>query len=362
MTTASPASPSTEGGRRPTIREVARLAGVSHQTVSRYLKHDMTVNEQLGERIREAVEELDYRPNLVARAMRNHQTGRLAIMMPAGSALSSLHVLTGAKELADAEGYVLEVVTVSGSAETHGRRALELQDSRLFEGVLALMPLGMEPPARPDRAPLVSMPLYDESMRGIGVLADGGPVRELVTGLAEQGHRRFLHLAGRYTHEGAVQRREVYLQTIADLGLESHGVVDCHWDGAAGRQAMLELPEDCGVTAVIAANDILAVAAVSGAMRRGWSVPGDVSITGWDNDRVAEVTTPAMTTVDVQHRELGRRLMRHLLGVIDVRRGARQGDWNGSAPAEAPSPLEEVQPLHQVIWRESTGPAPALDM
>lgn len=349
---AGPSNPATPR-RRPTIREVARRAGVSHQTVSRHLKGDTTVNEQLAATIQDAIEALDYRPNLVARAMRNHRTGRLAVLLPPGSAISSLEILSGAKEIADAGEYVLEVVTVSGSAEMRDRRALELRDSRLFEGVLALTSLSDLPQPDDARVPLVTMPLYDEAMRGIGALASAGPEHEIISRLAGMGHRRFLHLAGNYAHAGAVRRRDMYLQTIEELGLESAGVVDCGWDGDAARRAVVDLPADSGITAIIAANDILATAAVSGAIRRGWNVPEELSITGWDDTRVAAVTTPSMTTVAVHHAELGRRLMRHLLDVVASR---RRGADDASDPS--PSPLEDDWRLAEVIWRESTGPAP----
>ena len=149
--------------RRPTIREVARLAGVSHQTVSRYLRLDPTINDAMQQRIEQAIIQLDYRPNLVARAMRNHKTGRLALVLPPGTAISSLEILAGAI-IGGLAGVVtatliwgefhersairasqalahVEVVTLGGNTQTRAARALELADSGLFEGLIALTPL-----------------------------------------------------------------------------------------------------------------------------------------------------------------------------------------------------------------------------
>ncbi|MFJ8955145.1 LacI family DNA-binding transcriptional regulator [Streptomyces sp. NPDC102381] len=326
--------------RRPTIREVARLAGVSHQTVSRYLRADTTVNEALQERIRLAITQLDYRPNLAARAMRNRKTGRLAVLMPSGTAVSSLGMLAGATTAAREAGYDVEVVILGDPMESRARRVLELADYGVFEGILALTPL----PSLPERATRGSTPIvvsadYDDQMRSIGELADATTSAEIIESLAAQGHRRFLHLAGAYTHTSAQARRQVYLDTIHRLGLESYGVVDCDWLAERARRSVLDLPDDCGVTAVIGANDLLAAAAIRGALERGWTVPGDLSVTGWDNNPLGAAMMPSLTTVAVDHERLGRRALGRLLAVV---RGEPEPEDDGL--------------ITQVVWRESTAP------
>lgn len=327
---------------RPTIREVARLAGVSHQTVSRYLKTDDTINKVLQERIATAIAQLGYRPNLVARAMRNRKTGRLALLLPPGTAISSLEMLTGAQTEAHRAGYAVEVVTLDGPPVTRADRVLELADSGLFEGLVSLtpLPLGSNRP-NPQDPPIIVAPHYDDHMRSIGELAEAPAVEEFITRLADQGHRRFLHLAGDYAHTSARRRRDAYLHAIERLGLESHGVIDCDWLAQRAREAILELSDDSGVTAVIAANDVLAVGAISGAYLRGWRVPGNLSVTGWDDNPVAAAMTPAVATVNIDYQRLGRRAVSRLLATLQNEDVA-----------------EDHTPITTIIWRESTGPAP----
>ncbi|TWD84713.1 LacI family transcriptional regulator [Kribbella amoyensis] len=327
--------------RRPTIRDVARLAGVSHQTVSRYLRQDLTINEAMRNRIGQAIAQLDYRPNLVARAMRDRKTGRLALLLPPGTTVSSLSVLTGASSAAQTAGYVVELVTLGGSSESYTGRVLELADSGLFEGIVSLMALPQELlRRRNDPTPIVVMPFYDDHMRSIAELADASISAEIIASLARLGHRRFVHLAGDYAHTSARRRREVYLETIERLGLESAGILDCGWRAEPARQAVLDLPADSGVTAIIAANDVLATGALSGALARGWRVPEDLSVTGWDNNPVAAAMTPSMTTVDIDHERLGRRAMQQLLAALGH-----------------PEPAGDQEPIGTIVWRESTGPA-----
>lgn len=334
----------TSGGpaaRRPTIREVARLAGVSHQTVSRYLQVDATVGEDLQRRIGQAIEQLDYRPNLVARAMRSRRTGRLAVLLPVGTAISSLEVLAGAQEEAHRTGWFIEVVNLDGSAPDRAQRALELADSGFFEGILALTPLPSGGRGASSSVPVVVEALYDEHMRATGDLADASVTAEIVAGLAALGHRRFVHLAGDPAHESATNRRAEFTAAVAALGLTVHAVVDCAWRAEAARDAVLALPADSGVTAVVAANDVLAVGALSGALLRGWTVPDDLSITGWDGTQVTAAMTPSLTTVTVDDRRLGRDAVRRLVAVL---RGSQV-------------PVDDA-PVCAVQWRGSTGPAP----
>ncbi|MGW0784399.1 LacI family DNA-binding transcriptional regulator [Streptomyces sp. NPDC002913] len=331
-----------EGRRRPTIREVAQVAGVSHQTVSRYIQFGGAgMKTGTRERIGAAIEELGYRPNLTARAMRTHRTGRLAALLPAGSAAGSLRMLGGASTAAHASGYHLEVVTLDRTAGPRAERVNELADSGQFEGLLSFTPL--LPDTGVSSAPAVPVVVaadYDSEMRALGDLADASPVAELIERLAEDGHRCFLHVAGDRTHASARGREQVYLETIGRLGLRSAGVAGADWSPESAREAILGLPSGTDVTAVIAANDLLAAGAVRGAIERGWRVPEDLSVTGWDNNPVAAWLPPTLTTVDMDYEALGRRAMNRLVSVL---RGTEV--------------TEPAGPVTRVFWRGSTAAA-----
>ncbi|GAA1872932.1 LacI family DNA-binding transcriptional regulator [Myceligenerans crystallogenes] len=327
------------GARRPTIREVAGLAGLSHQTVSRHLRGDDTVNEAARARIDEAIARLGYRPSLLARAMRDRRTGRLAVALPSGLAVSSLAILDGVRQTAEAAGYTVEVITLSGAPDARRARVLELSDAGFFEGIVSLMPLpGLA--AEEPRTPLLVVPRYDENMRSIGDLADASILHEIMDRLAAGGHRRFLHLAGDHAHTSARERRRVFEEAAVRLGAESYDVVDCDWDPGRALEAIRGLPAD-GATAVVAATDVLAAAAIRAATERGWQVPRDLSVTGWDDNPVAAVMLPSLTSVSHDHHMLGRHAAASLLAVL-----------RGEAAPGEPGPIATV------LWRESTGAAP----
>ncbi|HMR50016.1 MAG TPA: LacI family DNA-binding transcriptional regulator [Arachnia sp.] len=327
--------------KRATIKEVASTAGVSHQTVSRYLRYSGAgMKPQTQKVIRAAIDELDYRPNLAARAMRTTRTGRLAVVLPEGTAHSTIEVMNGLTSTAQAKGYDVDVVRVGGTGTARDHRILELVESGLFEGLLSLTPLTSPESASRSGTRVTVYGIYDAHLRGIGPLADASPIDELIARLAAVGHRRFLHLAGDYAHESARARRDTYRGAVERLGLESHGIVETHWLPEAARQAIRDLPGDSGVTAVIAANDLLAAAAIRGALERGWQVPGDISVTGFDTQPIGEWMTPSLTSVEIDCQALGRHAMCRLLAIL----------------ADVAPPTEE-RLVTAVRWHQSTGPA-----
>lgn len=326
--------------KRPTIMEVARLAGVSHQTVSRYLRAEGGLKPDTRASIDRAVQQLDYRPNLVARSMRTRRTGRLAVVMPRMT-YDPARMVAGASEAATDAGFSIEVVSVSG-AQARTQRVLELVDSGQVEGVLSLAPLDAQGVASTRAgAPIVVSEDFDDEMRGIGALADPSPVVGLVTQLAELGHRRFFHVSGESHFASARARRDAFVRTVERLGLEVVGVVDGDWSGESGIRAVHSWEDDNPPTAVIAANDVVASGVIRGAWQRGWRVPDQLSVTGWDNHVLGRFGVPSLTTVDVDLEGLGRNAMRRLISTIrDVEM------------------VPETPLINRIIWRESTAGAP----
>ncbi|QYC40092.1 Lactose operon repressor [Nonomuraea coxensis DSM 45129] len=325
---------------RVTIHEVARRAGVSHQTVSRYFRHNEGLKPETRRKIDEVVQELNYRPNLVARSMRTRRTNRLAITLPASAYLWPVRLLGAASAAAHAEGFQLEVVSVEGDARARAERVLELAASGQVEGILSLSPLDLDPAGAP--VPVVVTGDYDDNLRGVNELADASPVAEIIDHLAGLGHRVFLHIAGSQSFASARNRRRVYEQTVESRGLTSYGVADGDWSARSGHDAVRALPDDCGVTAIVAANDHVAMGAVRAALARGWRVPGDVSVFGWDDEELGRFATPSLSTVAVDREVQGREAVARL--VAEVR-----GE---------PAPEPAARSLNRVIIRESSGPPP----
>lgn len=323
--------------KRATIYEVAARAGVSHQTVSRYLRHNGGLKPATAAKVEQAIDELSYRPNLIARSMRTRRTGRIALLLPVGSISLPLRLMSEAAATAHAAGYVIDIVGLEGSADDRVARAQELADSGEFEGILALASLGSTTIMSPTAVVVVAD--YDDELRGLGALADGAACGEVVRTLAALGHTHFLHVAGPQDFASARNRRQTFLDTIAQLGLTG-SVADTGWLGQSGYDAVRQLPADTRVTAVVAANDHSAMGAVRAALERGWRVPEDLSVFGWDDLEACRFATPSLSTVAIDRERQGREAMERLIALI-----------RGEAPP-APDPTS----LHTVIPRESVGP------
>lgn len=321
--------------KRPTSHDVAHLAGVSQSTVSFVFTGRPGISEATRDRVLRAASELNYRPNLAARSMRTQRTGRLAVVVPIAT-MNPLTLLSGAISAAREAGYVVEVVSLPEEATARDDRLADLIGSGQYEGVLAFTPLpATDSPA--DGPVVLSVGEFDDAMHMTGAFTDSRPITEMIERLAAQGHRRFVHLAGPDDFPSARARRAAYLEAIERLGLESLGVFGEEWSGSAGEAAVDRLPADAPPLAVIAANDVIATGAIRAATRRGWTLPDDVAVTGWDDHPQSAFLVPSLTSVSQDRERLGAYSMHRLIAAV------RGGD-------------EPMKPdgLLTVIWREST--------
>ncbi|MHA7987513.1 LacI family DNA-binding transcriptional regulator [Rathayibacter sp. CAU 1779] len=329
--------------KRVTIMEVAGRAGVSHQTVSRYLQFNGGLKPATVEKIEAAIRELDYKPDLIARSMRTRRTNRIAIVLPELTYFLPTPFL-GATAVAHEAGYEVDVVSLEGDETRRRDRVRTLLESERVEGVLSLTPLGDTQDLQSDQStPILVVGQYDDKMRSTGSFADGAFAGEVVKHLADHGHRRFLHVAGDQRWASARNRLLVYQAAIERLGLESYGVVGGAWTVQSGYDAARDLPANSGVTAIFAAKDTIAFGVIRGLQDRGIRVPDDISVVGWDNDEFARFSAPTLSTVEDNLELIGRQSMQQLIARIE-----------GTEPPEA---RQEI--IGRLIPRGSSGPAPA---
>jgi LacI family transcriptional regulator len=306
--------------RRATILDVARLAGVSHQTVSRYLRNEGGLKEQTTERIRGAIAVLDYHPDLVARSMRTRRSNRIAVLLPEARNWVPLRMLAGAVDRARAAGYVTDIVGLGGDQAGRGEDLAGLVSSRQAAGVLSLTPLphwGEGSVREIHGAPLVVTGSYDEHMHLTGGLADGAMAGDIIRHLAGLGHRRFAHIAGPAEWASARSRAEVYHRTISELGLVSVGTFPSDWSMRGGYEAAANIRRDSEATALFAANDQIAFGAMRRLRENGWRIPADISVFGWNNDEYALFSSPSLSTVEVDLEAVGAHAMQYLLSIVE---------------------------------------------
>jgi len=337
------------GSRQParaaTIYEVARLAGVSHQTVSRYMADRSKLRAATAEKVERAMAELRYSPNLTARSLRTKATYRLLALVPGASPYFPSRMLNGAAATAHAAGYQLDVVALEGTGPERTAGLRRILDGGHFAGALSFVPIsGSDLLQAQERIPVVVAGEYDDRMRGQGRISDGSAAQAIVAHLAGLGHRRIAHIAGPQEWPAARNRLAVYRQAISQAGIEDSGVADADWSSASGYKAARGLMADTSITAIFAANDQLAIGALRALHDLGLSVPADVSVVGWDDHPESAFLVPSLTTVQMDLEAQGSSTMHQLLAALDP---------------DAPAPQEPGPTAMRLVLRESSGPAPS---
>ncbi|GHH75122.1 LacI family transcriptional regulator [Promicromonospora soli] len=332
------------GNQRPaTIYDVAREAGVSHQTVTRVLKDYPSIRPHTRERVLEALERLDYRPNLTARSLTTGRSHRIGALTHELQQFGPSSVAQGAAAQARESGYLLDIVSLDMSDVAEIEQALDLLHQHDLAGVLALSSNDEMTEAfgrARFRVPAYIATEEDEpfSAHPSELTTVGFPA--LVNHLAELGHREFLHVAGPEAWMAARNRARAYTSALEARGLHSAGTIHGDWSARSGYEAIAGLGRDIPATAIVAANDQTALGVLRALHERGLKVPEDVSVTGVDDIPDAAYFTPPLTTLQVDFETQGRNAVQQLLSLMN----------HSTAPETTTLPS-------RLVVRRSTGPA-----
>jgi len=295
--------------RRPTIKDVARLAGVSKTTVARVVNHeDHRVSVETRERVLQAVEMLGYERNALASSLRTNQTFIVALSIPDIMNPFWPEVARGVQDTLEARGYTIALLNSDWDAK---REANHLQTVRRnhFDG-LVLNPIRItNAELRALNTPTVLLGSGDEYPDFDSVGSDSaGAVTLALEHLIDLGHTRIGLIAGISQRRVPDTRYYCYLETHQRHGLplDQDLVVRCPYsqdEGAAAMRCLLGLARP--PTAVLAGNDLLAIGALLAACGAGLAVPEDVSIVGIDDIQASNATSPPLTTVAKPKYEIG---------------------------------------------------------
>jgi DNA-binding LacI/PurR family transcriptional regulator len=329
--------------RDPAMTDVARLAGVSHQTVSRVLNDHPNVREQTRLRVRAAIAELGYRPNRAARVLATGRSQVIGFVSRFSTLYGPDATLTALAEAALQQGFAVSVESV----RTLDRRPVADAISRLLDqrvaGVIIIAPVESANDALddlPDGIPLVNV--------------DGDPRRpiELVTvdqeagayaataHLLEAGHPTVWHVSGPADWFDSQGRIAGWRRALADAGAEIPPLMPADWSAASGYRTGQILARMSDVTAVFAANDHLALGILRALSEHGRRVPEDISVVGFDDVPEAAYFIPPLTTIRPDFDAVATASFDLLLA--QIRSGRRLGDRRVLTPT--------------LISRDSVGP------
>jgi len=308
---------------RPTMEDVAARAGVSRALVSLVMRGSPKVSEGRRQAVLDAAAELDYAPHAMARSLASRTSTLLGVLV------SDLHnpffaeIVDGLDEVARAEGFEL-IINTGGLDPERERdavgRLLSFRPAGLALLGAAVPSADIADAAR--RLPVVVVARPARIAR-VGTVNDDGRLgaRLAVDHLVDVGHTRITHFDGGRTTEARI-RRDGYAAAMRAHGLEPD-VIRSEYTDAGGEKAAARLLERGGElpTAVVAANDVNAVGALSTFADAGLAVPDDISVVGYDNTALSALRRIALTTVDQPRAEMGRLAARALLRRAQAGRG-----------------------------------------
>jgi len=284
-----------------TIRDVAALAGVSHQTVSRVINRVERVNPETRERVEAAIEALGYTPNAIARFMSRGRTHILACFSPNLTDFTFASLIEGAESEARQHGYF--VITASASdADAFKLLVDQLISTRQVEGLIVINPYADERyKALPARVSTVFLGARPRQGCTDAVYLDEETAGSIATQhLIHLGHRCIVHLTGPRSEDCTQDRYSGYISGLSDYGLhpEPNWILEGDWSATSGYQAVqLWLSQNIPFTAIFAQNDRMAVGAIRALREAGRDVPRDVSVIGFDDMPLASYFDPALTTM-----------------------------------------------------------------
>jgi LacI family transcriptional regulator len=331
----------TRPAQRVTIAHVAEAAGVSRATVSRVMNGLATVDPEIGRRVREAAERLNYTPSTVARSLAMGRTQTVAIVVPDLGNPMFQETLRGLSRAAAKEGYR---VLVADSIENPDEEVILAREARRRCDALVLVSPRMDSAVLgtllPELAPVVLVNRESPVAEVPSLAVDyGAGIRGIVSELQRLGHRRLAYLSGPGGSYGNRARLDA-LHHLLDADSPEIIEVPCgamFEDGYRARDAVLAT----GATAAVCFNDLVALGLLSALHEAGIDVPGRISVTGFDDIPFARFSSPALTTASVPQTRLGEESWDRLWDVL-----------NG----DEPEPDLTVTPQLEV--RASTGPAP----
>ena len=323
----------TRRGRREqlyvTLQDVAALAGVSAKTVSRVVNNQGEIRDSTRQRIQAAIDELGYRPNILARSLIHQRTNTLAVVAWGIDYFGPSRTVIGIEQQADEFGYSLFLSLVGDPAHHDQERLLDTVLERRVDGIIWAVPEVGDNHAWLNPAKLEELPpmIFLSMSPAPGIMAvavdNQSGSRQATRHLIEQGRRKIGIIAGPLAWWEARDRYEGWRRALkeVDRGAPQSRVAESYWTAAGGERAMQQLLKQApDIDAVFASSDQIALGALGAIHSSGRRVPDDIAIVGFDNMPESAYFWPPLTTVYQKLVHMGRTAVQQLHQMIEVQR------------------------------------------
>jgi DNA-binding LacI/PurR family transcriptional regulator len=294
---------------------VARLAGVSHQTVSRVLNNAPSIRDETKARVQQVMDELQYRPNRAARMLVSNRSRTIGVISASSSQYGPASSIQAIEQAARAEGYFVNTVNLAGTGRDEIEVGLNHLLDQAIEGLVVIAPQVRVFNTFHDMKlslPFVTLQSTGTTDHALSVDQIAG-ARLATRHLIELGHRNIYHLAGPQDWIEAEARMHGFLTEMSDHDVPATAPILGDWTAEFGYYAGRELLRVRDFTAIFSSNDQMALGLIHAIREAGLDVPGDISVIGFDDIPEAAHFWPPLTTVRQDFAELGRRCIALLL-------------------------------------------------
>lgn len=305
--------------RPANLHDVARIAGVSHQTVSRVINGHPSLRPDTRARVLAAIEQLGYRPNQSARTLATRTSRTLGVVSSNDPNYGPSSTLAGFVTACGESGYAAQVANVGEVGGLPG--AVDTLLGQGVDGVVVVAARVDELAALHDLA--LTKPLVVVTSQSGAPFSTVSVDQSVGAALATQhlidhGHHHVLHLAGPLTFPDANMRRTGWETTLRAAGMPVRAPRHGDWSAQSGYAIGLDLADDPDVTAIFSGNDQMALGLVHALTSRGVRVPTDVSVVGFDDLPESAHFLPPLTTVRQDFGDVGREIVRVMLSLLDA--------------------------------------------
>jgi DNA-binding LacI/PurR family transcriptional regulator len=335
------------GGRRKqrvSMADVAKLAGVSSQTVSRVSNGHPGVIDSTREQVLAAMRELGYRPNSAARALRYGQFNTIGVILFSLASTGNSRTVEAIATHAAAEGYAITLIPIDVPTQDNVLGAFTRMGELAVDAVIVIMEIHLLDAGTVTLPPGVHIVVVDSDAGDRYSVVDtdqADGARRAVGHLLDLGHRTVWHLTGPQTSFASQRRAQAWRTTLEKAGRPVPAPLHGDWSAESGYAAGLVLAGERDCTAVFAANDQMALGLLRAFHERGRSVPAEVSVVGFDDIPDSAFFVPPLTTVHQDFAEVGRKCVRQVL--LQIRGG------------QAARPGTDLVPT-RLVMRDSTAP------
>lgn len=316
--------------RQPSIKDIARLARVSHPTVSRALQNSSLVNAETAARIRKIAEEAGYRASAVARGLVTRKTRTIGLVVTTVADPFAGEVVCGIEETANDHGYSVFLADSNADPEREKKVVRELAERRV-DGILVTS----------SRVGMLYLPLLKEMMVPIVLVNDQYPgefvhavminniegMRAVVDHVIGLGHTRIAYIGAVNGYQTDTERFAAYREALQAAKIPMAAELVMHGDGLPSTamdvtERLLALSDP--PTAICCYNDMTALGAMRAVRARGLKIPDDISVTGFDDLFFASYSEPPLTTVRQPMRRMGQLAMESLIRLMESRQAVPQ--------------------------------------